>query len=167
MMQSLTELIAVLEEEVLLGETLLRNLAAQKEAVLAWDSSTLLKKLEEKELLLRQLAVQEERREEAVQQLLFEHGLPDVEGTPALKTLLASLPATPQTAALDHLHRRAWQIFSHLRTGEKHLTQLMGVLFDHLSDALGSLTPSQVSLYGGKGTLTTSRPAPGLVQEKV
>src|SRR5215510_8290880 len=134
-MQILAELIAVLEEEVLLGETLLQNLVAQKKAILAWDSSALLKKVEEKEILLRQLSTLDGRREEAVHQLFFEQNIPDAEGSPALKILLAHLPSTPQTATLDHLQRRAWQIYSRLRAGEKHLTNLMGILLNQIGEA--------------------------------
>ncbi|MBI3304561.1 MAG: flagellar export chaperone FlgN [Deltaproteobacteria bacterium] len=167
MMDILAELIAILEEEVQVGEDLLRNLAAQKEAILVWDSTALLKQVEEKERLVRQLGALEERRQEAACHLLRAQGLPATEQVPALRELLAQLPPTPRTATLDHLQRRAWQVYSRLRTGEKKLTSLMGILLGHISEALGSLTPPQVSLYGEKGTLATSRPAPGLVQEKI
>jgi len=167
MMSTLTELIAVLEEEVQVGEELLLNLAAQKEAILAWDSSALLRHIEEKELLVRRLGTMEQGREETVCRLLHAHGLPSYEKTSALKALLAQLPHTLQTATLDHLQQRAWQIYSRLRAEEKYLTSLMGTLLGHITEALHSFTPSSFSLYGEKGTLTSSRPAPGLVQEKI
>jgi hypothetical protein len=161
-------LIAILEDEVQLGETLLCNLAAQKEAILAWNSSTLLIHVEEKEHLVRKLAETEEKRQTAVRQLLRAHGLQDSNDTPSLKTLLAQLPPTSQTATLDHLQQRAWKIYSRLRAGEKHLTSLMGILLNHISEALGSLTPpARMTLYGGNGTLAALRPDPGFVQEKV
>jgi hypothetical protein len=167
-MAALGQLIAILEDEVQLGETLLHNLTAQKEAILAWNSSALLTHVEEKEHLVRQLAELDEKRQDAVRQLFRVHGLSDVDGAPALKTLLTQLPPIPQKAALDYLHHRAWKIYGRLRAGEKHLTSLMGILLNHIGEALGSLTPpSRTALYGEKGLLTAARPDPGFVQEKV
>lgn len=167
-MATLTELIAVLEGEVQLGETLLLNLAAQKEAILAWDSAALLSQVEKKEHFVRLLAEMEEQRQEIVRRLLDAHGVEEGDDAPALKMLLAQLPRTPQTAALDHLQQRTWQIYSRLRAGEKHLTSLMGILLNHIGEALGSLTPpSPMSIYGGNGALAVLRPEPGIMQEKV
>jgi hypothetical protein len=167
-MATFTELIAVLEGEVELGETLLLNLAAQKEAILAWDSATLFSHVEKKEHLVRLLAEMEEQRLEIVHQLLREHSLSETADIPVLKVLLAQSPPTPQTAALGYLQQRTWQIYSRLRAGEKHLTSLMGILLNHIGEALDSLTPpSQMSIYGGNGALATVRPEPGIVQEKV
>lgn len=167
-MTTTTELIAVLEGEVELGETLLLNLAAQKEAILAWNSAALLAHLEKKEHLLRLLEEMEEQRQEIVRRMLHDSGLSAVADAPTLKTLLARLPSTPQTAALNHLHHRTWDIYSRLRAGEKHLTSLMGILLNHISEALDSLAPPPpVSVYGGNGALAAMRTAPGLMQEKV
>jgi len=167
-MATFTELIAVLEGEVQVGETLLYNLTAQKEAILAWDSTALLSQVEEKEHFVRLLMEMEEHRQRIVRQLLHEYGLAEVDDIPALKTLLSRLPQTPQTAALDHLHQRTWQIYSRLRAGEKHLTSLMSILLNHIGEALGSLTPpAQMSVYGGNGALSAMRPEPGIVQEKI
>jgi len=167
-MATLTELIAVLEGEVQLGETLLLNLAAQQEAILEWDSVALLLQVEKKEHFVRLLAEMEEQRQEVVRRLLDAHGVDAGDDAPALKTLLARLPRTPQTAALDHLQQRTWQIYSRLRAGEKHLTSLMGILLNHIGEALGSLTPpSHMSIYGGNGALAALRPEPGIMQEKV
>jgi len=167
-MVTVTDLIAVLEGEVELGELLLRNLASQKEAILAWDSAALLAQVEEKEHLVRQLAKMEEKRRDTVRRLLQAHGLSETNGASALKTLLTRLPLTAQKTALDHLQQRAWQIYNRLRAGEKHLTNLMGILLNHISEALGSLTPpARITLYGGTGALAAPRPEPGFVQEKI
>ncbi len=167
-MTMLTQLITILEDEVQLGELLLHNLAAQKESILAWNSSTLLIHIEEKEHLVRKLAEMEEKRQTSVRRLLRAHGALDADDTPALKTLLAQLPPTPHTAALEHLQQRTWKIYNRLRAGEKQLTSLMGILLNHISEALGSLTPPpRMTLYGEKGVLTAGRPAPGFLQEKV
>jgi hypothetical protein len=167
-MATLTDLLAVLEDEVRLGETLLSNLNAQKEAILAWDSSALLLHVVEKEHLVRQLAEMEKKRQDTVGQLLAAHGLPETDGTPALKVLLTDLPPSPQRAVLGHLQQRAWQVYSHLRAGEKHLTTLMGMLLTHIGEALDSVTrPTSMATYGGKGILAAARPDPGFVQEKI
>jgi flagellar biosynthesis/type III secretory pathway chaperone len=162
------QLIAILEDEVQLGETLLHNLAAQKEAILAWNSSKLLIHVEEKEHLVRKLAEMEEKRQTAVRQLLRAHGVQDADETPSLKILLTQFPPTPHTAALEHLQQRAWKIYSQLRAEEKQLTSLMSILLNHISEALGSLTPpARMTLYGEKGIVAAARPDPGFVQEKV
>lgn len=167
-MATFSELIAVLEGEVELGEALLLNLAAQKEAILAWDSATLLTHVERKEQLVRLLVRLEGQRLELARQLLQEQGLSAATDRPALKVLLAQSPPTPQTATLGYLQQRTWQIYSRLRAGEKHLTSLMGVLLNHIGEALGSLRPPpQTSVYSGNGALTAVRPESSIVQEKV
>lgn len=167
-MAPLTELVAILEGEAQVGETLLLNLTAQKEAILVWDSTALLAQVEKKEHLVRLLHEMEEQRQQIVRRLLHESGFSAVEGRPTLKTLLSYLPPTPQVAALEHLQRRTWSIYSRLRAGEKHLTSLMGVLLTHISEAFDSLAPPpQMSLYGGNGALAAARPEPGIVREKV
>lgn len=168
MMATLADLLTVLEDEVQLGETLLHNLNAQKAAIVAWDSSALLLHVEEKEHLVRQLAECERKRSATVRQLLEASGLPAADDVPSLTTLLAQLPATPQRATLDYLQRRAWQIYSRLRAGEKHLMTLMGMLLTHIGEALGSVTrPTSITTYGETGALFTARPNPGFVQEKI
>jgi hypothetical protein len=81
------QLIAVLEEEVRVGEKLLHNLAAQREAILSWDSSALLERVEEKEVLVRKLGAMEERRQEIMAHLPCAR----VEKNLSLRELLAHL----------------------------------------------------------------------------
>ena len=167
-MATLADLLTVLEDEVQLGETLLRNLNAQKAAIVAWDSSALLLHVEEKEHLVHQLAERERKRSAAVRQLLEAYNLPAADDVPSLKALLAQLPATPQRATLEHLQHRAWQIYSRLRAGEKYLTTLMGMLLTHIGEALGAVTrPTSITTYGERGTLAAARPIPGFVQEEI
>jgi hypothetical protein len=163
-----SELIAVLKSEVELGETLLHNLAAQKEAILAWNSSALLLHVEQKEHLVGLLTKMETQRQEIVRKLLLSYGISTGDDPPSLKMLLARLPSMPQTAALAHLQQRTWQIYSQLRANEKYLAGLMGVLLNHIDEALGSLIPPpQMFVYGEKGSLAVVRPEPGIVREKV
>lgn len=167
-MTTFSELIVVLENEVELGETLLQNLTAQKEAILAWDSSALLAHVEKKEHLVHLLAEMEAQRQEIVRTLLLSHGIAPENDSPSLRVLLARLPLTPQTAALEHLQQRIWQIYSWLRAGEKHLASLMGTLLNHIGEALGSLIPPpRLSVYGGNGAFAVVRPEPGIVREKI
>ena len=167
-MTTFSALAAVLEGEVELGETLLHNLAAQKEAILEWDSSALLAQVEKKEHLLRLLAEMETQRQEIVHSLLLTHGVEMGDEPPSLKVLLARLPSVPQAATLAHLQQRTWQIYTRLRAGEKHLASLMGILLNHIGEALGLLTPPPAtSVYGGNGSLTVIRPEPGLMREKI
>jgi Mg2+ and Co2+ transporter CorA len=167
-MVTVIHLLAVLEDEVQVGEVLLANLKAQKEAILDWDSAALLLQVEEKERLVQQLAALEQKRQDIVRQLLREHGSPGADGAAALRKLLADLPPTPQRATLAHLQQRAKHVYTHLRAGEKQLTALMGMLLTHIGEALSTVTkPSAMPTYGEKGVLTSSRPEPGLVQGKV
>jgi hypothetical protein len=86
MKHALTELAAVMEEEVRIGEELLRNLADQKEAILSWDSSTILARVEEKEVLIHRLGTMEEKRQAIMVQLCRSPGK-----NPSLRELLAQL----------------------------------------------------------------------------
>ena len=96
MTHALTELAAVIEEEVRVGEELLRNLAAQREAILSWDSSALFERTEEKEVLIRGLGAMEERRQGIMTHLCRSPGK-----NPSLREFLAQLPPEPQMAAQD------------------------------------------------------------------
>jgi len=167
-MTTFSELIAVLENEVELGESLLQNLATQKEAILAWDSTALLLHVEKKEHLVHLLGEMETQRQEIVRALLFAHGISTEDECPSLKVLLSRLPSTPQTTVLAQLQGRTWEIYSRLRAGEKHLANLMGMLLNHIEEALGSLMPPQrMSMYGGNGALAVVHPEPGIVREKI
>ena len=162
-----SELVAVLESEVELGETLLHNLAAQKEAILAWDPSALLSHVEKKEHLVSLLTEMETHRQEIVRKLLLSHGMVTGNDPPSLKVLLAQLPLTPQTAALERLQQSTWQIYSRLRVGEKYLAGLMGIILNHIGKALSSfMPPPRMSVYGENGALAVVRPEPGIVREK-
>jgi hypothetical protein len=166
-MQVLSALVAVVEQEVQIGESLLLNLAAQKAAILAWDSTALLQRVEEKEQLIRQLETLEAERQEVVRHLFPPQDPSAPEKVLSLKELCAQLPPTPQAATLDLLHDRAQQIYGRLRAEEKNLNGLMGILLGHISEALHSFMLPPAALYGEKGTLTACRPEPGLVHEKI
>ena len=55
MSKDLAELLSVLENEVLVGEELSRNLEAQKNAIVEWDIAKLLEQIDAREPWLRSL----------------------------------------------------------------------------------------------------------------
>ncbi len=156
----LPELVEVLEAEVWMGEKLLDNLARQKEALLAWDSSTFLQHVEEKEVLLRELGSLEKRR----QKLLLRFS-PLCKEPPSLRGLSSSLSSGPERERLELLRERLSHTYGRLRLEEKRLTGLLENLLGHVREALVSLSPTSLSLYGRQGAQTLPLPV-GLIQGK-
>ncbi|MCS6924390.1 MAG: flagellar protein FlgN [Candidatus Binatia bacterium] len=159
---ALRDLVAVMEEEVQVGEELLHNLEAQRVAILSWDASTLLLRVEEREAMLRRLSALEERRQRIVLDLPClspNHG-------PSLRTLLARLPEGPETVSLRRLQRQILELYGRLRAAEQRVVALMDNLLGHLREALTCFCYSPVYLYGKKGAMTYGRPASGLIQGK-
>jgi hypothetical protein len=165
-MHPLIELMQVLEEEVSVGEELLRNLESQKKALLTWDSATLLERIDEKEQLVRQLSAIDEHRQAVMPQLLHVYGLSSTD-TPSLSAVLAQLPVGTQLHTLTTLQRRAWEIYSRLRAEEKRLAHLMNALLGYLREAIGTFSRSAGTVYGGRGTVIPLRATSGLMQERV
>ena len=157
-----TDLVTVLEDEIQVGESLLHNLGAQRQAILAWDSFALLARLAEKEILLGSLSDLETRQQE-----LFAH-LPCAlnEEQRALPTVLAQLSAGPEQVALSQLQPRVVEIYQRLRTEEKHLAGLLNNLLDHMRGMLTSLAQSPVHLYSKSGTASSPRLESSLIQGK-
>ncbi len=163
-MNDLSDLISVLENEVQLGKELSHNLAAQKEAILSWNSSALIERVEEKETLTRKLGEMEERRQGIVAQLPHS----DLEGNPSLRELLTRLPAEPRTVLLGSLLSHARELYNRLRLEEKRLVSLMECILGHIREALSPLSHPILHLYGKSGILSPSgRPQSGLVKGKI
>ena len=165
-MHPLIELTQVLEEEVRVGEELLHNLESQKSALLTWDSATLLERVDEKERLVRQLSAIDERRQAVMPQLLHAYGLSSTDAL-SLTAVLAQLPAGTHIHTLTTLQRRAWEIYSRLRAEEKRLAHLMNALLGYLREAMGTLSRSAGTVYGGRGTVIPLHSTSGLMQERV
>lgn len=161
-MYTLRDLVTVMEEEVQVGEELLHNLAAQRAAILSWDASTLLLRVEEREAILRRLSALEERRQRIVLDLPC---LSPSQG-PSLRALLARLPEGPETITLRRLQQQILDLYSRLRAAEKRVVALMDTLLGHLREALACFCYSPLHLYGKKGATTYGRPASGLIQGK-
>ena len=157
---ALAELIAVLEAEARIGEELLQNLRARKEAILAWDSSALLARVDEKETLLGRIAGLENQRDGIVARLAARPREP-------LRALLAGLPPGPRASALEDLHRRVRTIYSRLRAQERTLAATLEDMLGHLRGALGRGGTNTALLYGASGTVNSAPPRSGILEGKV
>jgi hypothetical protein len=155
MMDDLSELTAILAEEVALGRELLDNLSAQREAILCWKISDLIERVENREILFSNLAILECRRKRLVEQLTGEEA-----ANVTLSEILAERPA----AELAELQKAARRLYTRLHGEEKNLFDLMQNLLEHIREALTPLAEPEVALYGGAAT---PRLLSGLIQGKV
>src|SRR5258706_13783625 len=94
-----SNLIAILEDELRAGENLQRNLDAQKQAIIAWDVEGLLVHVEAREVCLRVLNDLENRRIEVLSALPLNE-VPD-----ELSQLIAQIPAK----SVEHAPQRDLQ----------------------------------------------------------
>ncbi len=157
-----TQLAAVLEEEISVGEELERNLAAQKKALIDWDVAGLLQHITAREPWLRALGAFEHKRKEILDAI---HLSSDAV---TLRQLLSALPEdAPEAARLRHVRERGREIFTRLDGDEHALHGLMENLLAHIQEALRPLLGSAAPLYGENGTAQTARPASALVHSKV
>ena len=154
-----SNLIAVLEAELLAGENLQRNLDCQKQAIIAWDVEALLAHVEAREVCLRGLAELESRR---VKTLM---ALPFIPAPSDLSQLIAQTPA-PEQARLRHLQARSRKTFVRLWAEDQALQTLKENLVGHIQEAMNHLAHHGASVYGESGHAASSRCAPGLIYEK-
>jgi Mg2+ and Co2+ transporter CorA len=159
MTQELTELAAAIGEEIALGQDLLDNLSAQREAILGWRISTLIERIESREALLLSLGAVEERRLRITSQLSGEGA--------SLKEILSRTSPSEQTAELGRLREEARRTYTRLQADEKSLLALMENLLVHIREALSPLTFPEVRLYGEQGASGASRPSSGLIEGKI
>ena len=157
MMDDLSELTAVLAEEVALGRELLDNLSAQREAILCWKISDLIERVENREILFSNLAILERRRKRLVEQLTGEEA-----ANVTLSEILADRPSG--AAELAELQKTARKLYTRLHGEEKNLFDLMQNLLAHIREALTPLAAPEVALYGGAAA---PRLSSGLIQGKV
>ena len=158
MTRDLSELTAVLAEEIALGRDLLDNLSAQREAILCWKISDLIERVENREILFSNLAILEGRRKRLVEELTGEEA--------ANVTLSGILADRPVGAAgeLADMQKAARRLYSRLRGEEKNLFDLMQNLLEHIREALTPLAEPEVALYGGAAA---PRVLSGLIQGKI
>lgn len=157
---AVADLIAVLEAEVGLGESLQRNLAAQREAILAWDMESLLQRVEARETHLRTLAELERGRTELVK------ALPVGMASSDLSHLIAQLAShAKEQKQLRVLQKRSRQIFTRLLAEERTLQALKENLVAHIHDAMGQVLQKHPSVYGGSGQVSYGPPATLMYQK--
>jgi len=162
MNNDLNQLADVLEDEVTLGETLCRNLEAQRSALVAWNMADLLAHIEAREAWLRSLAELEQRRCRIVEQsAAFTAG-------PRLRQVIAALPnQSPERPRLARLHEQTRRTFLRLRADEQQLHGLMANLVDLIQEGLSPLVEPELPTYGESGAVERQRPASALLQSKV
>jgi len=160
-MDFLSELTAVMEEEIRVGERLLGNLADQKKAIISWNSSDLLRRVEEKETLIQGLGVMEESRRSIMAHLLRR------ETNLSLRDLLGQLSPGPLATKLESLKQEAREIYTRLRAEEKGVVTLLQLLVGHLREALGTLSDFTANLYEQGGNPASPPRVSRLVQTKI
>jgi flagellar biosynthesis/type III secretory pathway chaperone len=154
------ELIAVIEEEILVGEELRRNLEEQKKALLAWDVAALLHQVDAREPWLRSLGELEQRRQQVMK------GITPYLSPMTLRELIVKFPSgTPERDRLSSLQEGARKVFTRLQADERHVHGLIENLLAHIQEALSPLIQSDVSLYGETG-VAMPRSRPGLIHGK-
>jgi len=158
MIQELTELAAAIGEEIALGRDLLDNLSAQRKAILGWEISTLIERIESREALLLNLGAVEEKRQRITSRLC------DDDGNLSLQALMARASSAEQASELGRLREQARRTYAQLQTEEKSLLSLMENLLGHIREALSPLTLPSVRLYGKAAPAASSS---GLIQGKV
>ena len=156
-----SQLAAVLEEEISVGEALERNLAAQKKALIGWDVAGVLEQIAAREPWLRALGALEIKRKEILQ------GTELLSNSPTLRQLLATLPKdAPEAQRLRRLRERGGEIFRRLDVDEHALHGLMENLSAHIQEALQPLLSSAAPLYSETGTAEPTRPPSALIHSK-
>jgi Mg2+ and Co2+ transporter CorA len=163
MTHELTELAAVVGEEISLGQDLLENLAAQRQAILEWKISSLIERIEGRESLLSNLGAMEERRRAIVSRL---GGTDDA--TLSLTEILCRVSQADQAGELQRLQADARRTYTRLQAEEKSLLNLMDNLLQHIRDALSPLSRPDMRLYGEQGTSDSfTHASSGLIQGKI
>ena len=161
MTQELSELAAVIGEEISLGQDLLDNLSAQRKAILTWKISALIERIENREALLCSLGAVEQKRLKIVADLGGENV------KLSLQEILGRASPGAQVSELLRLREQARQMYTRLQAEERSLLSLMENLLDHVREALRPLSAPEVRLYGEQGTSAASRASSGLIEGKI
>jgi flagellar biosynthesis/type III secretory pathway chaperone len=149
----LSEIAAILEQEINVAEELEKNLAGQKQALLDWNMDSLLAALDARATWLGRLETLERERAECLARCGYEQS-----GT-TLRHLLSALPPdVPQRDRLAALRGDSEKIFRRVQADERVLHELMEELLAHIHGALKSLLPSNAATYGETGITEPARP---------
>ena len=163
MTEELTDLAALIGDEISVGRDLLENLSAQRQAILDWKISSLIERIESRESLLSSLSALERRRREIAGRL----GGAD-NATISLTEILCRFCAADQAGELQRLQDEARRTYTRLQAEEKSLLNLMENLLQHIREALSPLTRSDVRLYGEQGMPdSVTHASSGLIQGKI
>jgi hypothetical protein len=155
------DLALLLDKEAAIGEELRRNLATQRQALVAWDMEALIAGIEARETCLRFLSELERRR----MTLLQEASVTD--SSLQLKHLIAQLPhGSPIRRRLQSARARALATFTRLQADERNVHGLMANLLQHLRDALSPLACADLPLYGDKGAAAPQRSPSAFIQNR-
>jgi hypothetical protein len=155
------ELSAVLEEEITVAEELSRNLAAQRAAIVAWDPSELLQRIERREACLRALGILEQKRSDIIKRMGF------ASEPVTLRRLVAELPHTsPERARMGALREQASDILTRLHADERDLSGLMQTMLSHIQGALSPLARDRAPVYTETGAAEPQRAPSALVHSK-
>jgi hypothetical protein len=157
----LTDLIALLEEEIAVGERLLLNLATQREALVAWNMQKLLSEMDAREASIRALNELETRRLNLLQ----------TQETGNCPFTLGQLigrcrESSPARHRLESVRTKARAIFSRLQKDDRDLNGLMKTLQTHLHEALKPLACPAVPLYDESGAALRQRPSTAIMHSK-
>ena len=148
----LSELAAILEQEITVAEALEENLTAQKRALLDWNIGQLMAHLDARAAWLGSLEALERRRLECLINSGFDHQ------NTTLRRLLADVPAhDPERDRLAALRGDSARIFRRLQADERDLRDLMESLLGHIQGALKFLAAPAAMTYGETGVAEPPR----------
>jgi hypothetical protein len=155
-------LATVLEEEIAIGDQLRLNLAAQRDALVAWDMDALNARIEAREAWIRSLGELEARRARILEMQT---------GPGHLITLRELIGACtedlPGRQRLESLRVRARETFVKLQADERDLNGLMATLLSHFHAALEPLASPSVAVYCESGAAASERPSSALIRSKI
>src|ERR1700741_675660 len=127
MFPDVSSLIVILQAELEIGESLQKNIAEQRRAIIDWDLEALLKLVEQHQGFIEALGKSEERRIQA----LASHG------STALSKLLTCIPSeTGEYSQLRDLRGRSLEVFERLLSDEERLHTLKSNVVGHLNHAI-------------------------------
>ena len=149
---SLDDLAVILEQELAVVQALENNLAAQKQAIVDWNTAQLLAAIDAREPWVRRLGELEEARSRC----LAQQDNPDK--NISLGALLAREPQSASAAPrLRQLQQQAKQIFTRLSDDEHRFNALLKNLSNLIDEAWSPLLQAAPPTYGENGA--EQRPA--------
>jgi len=156
------DLTLILEEELSVGVQLGDNLAAQKQALVAWDVDELVGQIDGREQWVRRLTELEEKRSQILT------GISAAGPSLTLRQIIAGLPKeSAERRRLFELREQVMNTFVQLQAEERILHMLMRNLQTHIQEALQPLGRPQAPTYGESGATEPHRPVTSLLHSRV